>query len=701
MEVKVRKLFLCFLIVLISLVVFGCNRYEADKYVATIDKVPITEQDFVNEYLRHIKVTDIQSRAKMETEEDAKAFLSNLISARVIALEAEADGYMNRPLIIETLDSFIEQKLIDLLDDYYTKDLRITEEQIKQAYESMKVDVKVRIIALDDESLAKKAAEEARQPGIDFASLAKKYSIDPLSKDRGGELPILRFYPAEPWISIYAAKVGDIVGPITIPGETDKWGVFKVEERIVIQATDRPPFWGYLFQRDAWRKLGKEISAREPIAPYDKIRGNLEQQMLEVQKTEAFEKQKRQLMSKYPLERKQDVLDIVYKGDPSEWRKPDNRNKVVATVAGRPILYKTWFEGALLSGDLPKMREENPEQFMNLMENRLRVFWKSEAAVAEALAMGLDKQDDVATEIAHQKMRLLGETYLNEKLAALLKHPSAEQITDYFNKNRDKDPDLKTPEQISGFIIRIADPTALEQLKAEAQAGVKLEDIAKRIPGSGQKITIASNDVTVQELYAAMKNAGIGNLSEIVQLEKNYFFARTDIITPPQLMPLQGEANGYLFELDNSSSASVVRDKLVGGVKPEAVLTGEKSHGITINMIKDRFTEGDPKYGDVHNKLAITTIGKPTEIWEKDQKYYVAITMQPLTNGVWTIIDQKLFSQYCATDDADKIIRDEIDRLKTKHEIETKEYEGNLRQAFKHLSSPEVLAASNAEQAVK
>jgi hypothetical protein len=637
----------------------------------------------------------------METEEDAKAFLNNLISARVIALEAEADGFMNRPLIIESLNSFLEQKLTNLLDEYYTKDLKITEEQVKQVYENMKVDVKVRIIALDDESLAKKAAEEAIQPGADFTSLVKKYSTDPLSKDNGGELPILRFYPAEPWLSIYAAKVGDIVGPVTIPGEMDKWGVFKVEERIVIQATDRPPFWGYLFQRDAWHKLGKEISAREPIAPYDKIKGNLEQQMLAVQKAEIFEKQKRQLMSKYPLERKQDVLDIVYKGDPSEWRKPENRDKVVATVAGRPILYKTWFEGALLSGDLPKMRKENPEQFMSFMENRLRVFWKNEAAVAEALALGLDKRDDVVAEIAQQKMRILGETYLTEKLAVLLKHPSAEQITDYFNKNRDKDPDLKTPEQISGYIIRVADLTVLEQLKAEAQAGAKLEDIARRVPGSGQTITISSNDETVRELYAAMKNAGIGNLSEIVQIEKNYFFARTDVITPPQLMPLQGEAQGYLFELGDGSSAAVVRDKLVGGVKPEAVLTAEKSHGIAINMVKDRFTEGDPKYGDVYGKLKVTATGKPTEIWEKDQKYYVAIAIQPITNGVWNIIDQKLFSQYCATDDADKIIRDEIDRLKGKHAIETKEYEGNLRQAFKHLSSPEVLAASNAEQVAK
>ena len=692
-----RKLFLIFLLLLTSLSIFGCNRYEADKYVATIDKVPITEQDFVNEYLRHIKVTDIQHRAKMETEEDARQFLNNLIAARVIAMEAESEGYLNRADIIEALDNLITEKMLNLLEEYYTKDLKVTEDQIKQAYENMKVDVRVRLVALDDENIARKVMEEARQPDADFAALARRYSTDLLSKDKGGELPILRYYPTEPWLSIYAAKPGDIIGPLTIPGETDKWGIFKVEERIVVQPTDRPPYWVYLFQRDAWRKMGGEISTREPIPPYEKVKSNIEQQILAVQKAETFEKQKRQLMSKYPLQRNQDVLDIVYKGDPSEWRKPENRNKVVATVAGRPIYYKTWFEGAILAGDLVRMRKENPERFTTMMENRLRTFWKNEAAVAEAFALGFDKRDDVATELAHQKIRLLGETYLDEKLATLLKHPAQEQIADYFNKNRDKDPDLKTPEQITGYMIKASDRAAADQLRSDAVAGAKLEDIAGHVPGSGQAITIASNDETVHDLYTAMKNAGVGNLSEVVQVERNYFFARTDRIILPEPMPLQGEADGYLFELADNSSAAVVRDKLAGGTKPNTVFAGEKKQGININMIKQKFVEGDPQYNDAYNKLAATTVGKPTEVWAKDGKYYVAITLQLVSNGAWGIIDQKLFSQYCATDDADKIVRDEIDRLKGKHDIETKEYEANLRQAFKHLSSPEVLAASNME----
>jgi len=696
-----RKPFLIFLILVIALVIFGCNRYEADKNVTTIDKVPITEQDFVNEYLRHIKVTDIQHRAKMETEEDASQFLNNLIAARVIAMEAEAEGYLNRPEIAGALDSYLSEKMVNLLSDYYTKDLKITEAEVKQAYENMKIDIKVRLIALDDENTAQKVLDEARQPGADFASLAKKYSTDLLSKDKGGELPVLRYYPAEPWVSVYAAKTGDIVGPLTIPGETDKWGIFKVEERITVQASDRPPYWAYLFQRDAWRSIGGEISTREPIPPYEKVKANVEQQILAVQKAETFEKQKRLLMSKYPLERKQDVLDIVYKGEPSEWRKQENRNKVVATVAGRPIYYKTWFEGALLAGDLARMRKENPDQFMTLMENRLQAFWKNEAAVAEALSLGLDKEASVMAEITHQKLRVLGETYLNEKLATLLKHPSSEQITDYFNKNREKDPDLKTPEQITGYMLKASDRASADQLRAEAAGGGKIEDIARRLPGAGQAIAIYSDDETVRDLYASMKNAGSGNLSEVVQIEKTYFFARTDKIIPPQPLPLQGEADGYLFELTDSSSAAVVRDKLAGGAKPETVLAGEQKLGIAVNMIKQKFVEGDPKYNEAYDKLLMTSVGKPTEVWEKDHKFYLAITTQPVTNGVWGIIDQKLFSQYCATDDADKIIRDEIDRLKGKHDIETKEYEGNLRQAFKHLSSPEVLAASNAQQTVK
>jgi hypothetical protein len=116
-------------------------------------------------------------------------------------------------------------------------------------------------------------------------------------------------------------------------------------------------------------------------------------------------------------------------------------------------------------------------------------------------------------------------------------------------------------------------------------------------------------------------------------------------------------------------------------------------------LLNQKFLEGDSKYGDAYDKLLDTAPGKPTEVWEKEHKYYVAISYKPVNKGVWGVIDHKLFSQYCATDDADKVIRDEIDRLKSKHDIVTKEYEGNLRQAFKHLSSPEVL--TNAGQTAK
>ena len=70
-------------------------------------------------------------------------------------------------------------------------------------------------ILVNDEATANKVLAEAKAGG-DFAALAAKYSTDPGSKDKGGDLgttPRGTFVPPFE-AALYAAKAGDIVGPV-------------------------------------------------------------------------------------------------------------------------------------------------------------------------------------------------------------------------------------------------------------------------------------------------------------------------------------------------------------------------------------------------------------------------------------------------------------------------------------------------------
>lgn len=681
-----RKLTILFLFVAVSILITGCSRFEADKPVAKISSDTITEQDFVNEYMRHITVTDIQHRMRMETEEDANTFLDYMIGARVIYLEAIDQGFDKRILIQQALKEYSDEQLVKLLEKEKTKEISISDQELKQYHDNMSVDVNVKMILLADEPAAKKVFEEAKAPGADFAVLAKKYSQDAYSKENNGSVPTLRFYPSEPWISIYAAAPGSIIGPIAMPGNAGKYAIFQIVDKVSANVS-RPVSWAHQMKMDSWSSLGHKLETRDPIPPFDQMKDDLRNQVMQVRKNEAMEKYKNELIIKYPLERKQDVLDIVYKGDPAEWRKQENRDKVVAVVAGQPIYFKTWFEGALLMGDLPLMRKDNPQFFNETMEGRLRAFWKLQACVAEAIALGLDKTPEYMEMVQRNRMRMLGETYIDEVLSKKLQHPTAQQITDYYERNKEKDAELQSPEMLNIYMIMCDDRATAEQLRAEADKGTKLEDIARRKPGSGRAVVIAKNDETIKDFYAALEKAGVGNISEIQQIDKNFFFGRYDSKTAAKPIQLQGYVDAYLFTANDKPTATMVRERLRGNPKPELALAAETKLSTGLVGQAMRLTEGDPKTGSMFIKIAAGEKGKPTEVWEENGKYYVAIATGEVTQGVWLLIDKKLFGEYCATDDADRIIRDEIQLLKDKHQVNTKEFEGNLRQAFKHLRS--------------
>lgn len=93
-----------------------------------------------------------------------------------------------------TLDNLRDQiKMSLLLDAIATKDVTVSEDELKKYYEEHKDDfkeleqVKARHILVKDEKAAKDIEKELAG-GADFAELAKAKSEDPGSKDKGGDL---------------------------------------------------------------------------------------------------------------------------------------------------------------------------------------------------------------------------------------------------------------------------------------------------------------------------------------------------------------------------------------------------------------------------------------------------------------------------------------------------------------------------------
>lgn len=67
------------------------------------------------------------------------------------------------------------------------KDIKVTDEEVKEYYENKQPDIEVRHILVDDEATAKDIKAKLDK-GEDFAALAKEFSKDPGTAQQGGEL---------------------------------------------------------------------------------------------------------------------------------------------------------------------------------------------------------------------------------------------------------------------------------------------------------------------------------------------------------------------------------------------------------------------------------------------------------------------------------------------------------------------------------
>ncbi|HEY9571157.1 MAG TPA: peptidylprolyl isomerase [Metalysinibacillus sp.] len=86
-----------------------------------------------------------------------------------------------------TADGFKDSLRLQLLQNKALQEHAVTDEEVKKIYEQGKQELNGRHILVEDEETAQKAIKEIKD-GASFGDVAKKYSTDPGSKEKGGEL---------------------------------------------------------------------------------------------------------------------------------------------------------------------------------------------------------------------------------------------------------------------------------------------------------------------------------------------------------------------------------------------------------------------------------------------------------------------------------------------------------------------------------
>ncbi|MEW5837587.1 MAG: peptidylprolyl isomerase [Pseudomonadota bacterium] len=163
------------------------------------------------------------------------AILNQLIELKALAQKAEADGIAKEAAIQSEIERAKESILANHLVKRMMKDMKFSDEQLKQEYDSLvaklpkKQEMKAAHILIENEEQAKEIQKKVNEGG-NFAELAKAYSTDPGSKDQGGELG---WFEAGMMVPEFSAAASALK-----PGETTKepvksqfgWHIIKLEE---------------------------------------------------------------------------------------------------------------------------------------------------------------------------------------------------------------------------------------------------------------------------------------------------------------------------------------------------------------------------------------------------------------------------------------------------------------------------------------
>ncbi|SHE91060.1 foldase protein PrsA [Thermoanaerobacter uzonensis DSM 18761] len=192
-----------------------------DQVKAQIESSPQYTKDIWNQDYQGKKFLDVVKENVLDSLIAQKILVQEAIKNNITVTDKEInDEYqkekeVNKDITKEDAKNYL---LINKLFDKYTKDVKVTEEELKKYYDNNKEQfevVKASHILVADEKTAEDIYNRLMK-GENFATLAKEYSIDTATKDKGGDLGEFPHGVMVPEFDqvVFSLKKGEISKPV-------------------------------------------------------------------------------------------------------------------------------------------------------------------------------------------------------------------------------------------------------------------------------------------------------------------------------------------------------------------------------------------------------------------------------------------------------------------------------------------------------
>jgi len=481
------------LLVVVALTTNGCSGcgYDEKKPLATIDgKTSVTVGDFVYHYKRAVEMAPPQDKPVINTFDDAKDFLDDIITSRVLELEADALGYGEDENLKRDLDTYRSNLLREWTRKKIEDEVKVTEAEILDYFNRNKEWRRVSFIMCDKKASAEKAHAELKA-GKPWDEVVRTYSIFEDNKETGGKAAEDFYYSGDNVSrAVYETKVGAYT-PVIESESGDMWFIFRVDEKIP-------------GQKDEYAQVK------------DNIRNAIKQYKVDLKMREHMKK----VRAEAKIERDPELYNAVVAGDVVKAGDTYNRKgKIISTVGDVPVYFDSWYEGMFLQLSMsPQMVEEfrkkEPEEYKKVMDSRLEALEGEALLEWDAVRSGADKELDFVRDLNRFRTGKLVDRIYEEVFVPKIPKVTEGEIKEYFESHKHE---FQEPERAEIHFVAFPAKKDGEAVHTAVKAGgdivalsgERMEQYFKELDARGEMPTgqPAPEDMPVSTFVEVIKEA--------------------------------------------------------------------------------------------------------------------------------------------------------------------------------------------------
>jgi peptidyl-prolyl cis-trans isomerase C len=208
----------------LAAVITAAAATAAMQMLAEVGGDPISREEFLAAIAALRREGDLGLTLKTLTREGHREILDDLIEKRLYAAAARAEGVHKQPEVQKAIEQAVNEILAHRYLDARITNAAVSDAELRAYYDKNRTElvtparVKARHIVVKTRAEADRVRKQITS-GADFAKVAAEVSLEPSTREKGGELGwVPRGVMTRPFEdAIFALKVGQISEPIETP----------------------------------------------------------------------------------------------------------------------------------------------------------------------------------------------------------------------------------------------------------------------------------------------------------------------------------------------------------------------------------------------------------------------------------------------------------------------------------------------------